>query len=62
MNKALEAHLNQKHDKSSVAYELPAKGPDHCGICEHFEPPHECSEVEGTIQAAAWCRLFEEKT
>ena len=31
----------------------------HCSICAHFQPPKSCALVAGTIDPAAWCRLFE---
>ena len=53
----------QKKLKSEVAYENPARGPDHCGGCRYFEliEPNHCSKVQGIIVASAWCRLFKEK-
>jgi len=47
-----------KRSKESVNY---SKGhPDaHCGICKHFQPPHECELVAGHIVTSYWCRLFE---
>jgi hypothetical protein len=29
-----------------------------CAVCIHFEAPHGCSEVEGIISPAGWCKLF----
>jgi hypothetical protein len=33
----------------------------HCGICEHFTPPHDCALVEGKISPQAWCKFFQKK-
>jgi hypothetical protein len=46
--------------KSAVEYESPAKGPDHCSLCKHFEVRHRhgCEIVAGTILPADWCNKF----
>lgn len=33
----------------------------HCGICEHFRPPHGCTRVQGEVSSGGWCRFFERK-
>jgi hypothetical protein len=49
--------------KSAVAYEHPAKGDDHCGICRHFEVRHKngCAIVAGFIRAEDWCDKFKRR-
>jgi hypothetical protein len=49
-----------KISKTAAEYEHPAKGDNHCGICEYFEQiePDHCSRVRGVIKAEDWCRLF----
>jgi hypothetical protein len=51
-----------KVSKASVAYEHPAAKANHCGICEHWQPPrqppHSCAIVRGRIQPEDWCKRF----
>jgi len=49
-----------KLNKSSVDYSE-GKPHAHCGLCRHFEPPHSCEIVEGTIEPHMWCERFEKK-
>lgn len=44
--------------KSSVGYEAPAKGSDHCSECRHFDGHSSCAIVAGTIRPQDWCRRF----
>lgn len=50
--------------KTEVGFEHPAKGPDHCSECVHFEKrgPHTCEIVAGKIEGTDWCRKFREKS
>jgi len=52
-----DADEPKKRTQKSVNY---SKGTEaaHCGICKHFQPPHDCELVEGHIVPAWWCRLF----
>lgn len=51
-----------KRSKSSVEFQHPAKGMDHCRNCKFFEEPqNRCQKVAGVILPNAWCRLFKEK-
>lgn len=47
--------------KSSVGFEHPAKGPNHCGQCKHFEAPDSCRIVAGMIEGPDWCKRFRDK-
>jgi hypothetical protein len=47
-----------KVSKASVEFEAPAKGPNHCGMCRHFQAPSACELVAGTVRRVDWCRLF----
>lgn len=53
-----KAHEGHKLAKTSVGYEHPAQGPNHCGLCRHFEPKRSCEIVAGTIHREDWCRRF----
>jgi hypothetical protein len=44
--------------KPSVEFEHPARGPHHCGECEHFRAPLACARVAGRVEQEDWCRLF----
>jgi hypothetical protein len=52
--------VTYKKLKSEVQY---SKGmaSKHCGICEHFRPPHSCVKVIGAIDRTYWCELFKRK-
>jgi hypothetical protein len=43
----------------SVMYMPPSKGPFMCGRCEYFRKPHTCIKVEGHIEEAGCCNLFD---
>ena len=49
--------------KSEVSYEHPAKGPNHCSQCVHFEVLHKngCEVVKGHIEPEDWCEKFQQK-
>jgi hypothetical protein len=48
-----------KVSKASVGYEHPAvKPPQHCGTCEHWQPPNSCKVVSGRIQPQDWCKRY----
>lgn len=49
----------EKYTKAGVEYEDPAKGNDHCMLCQHFQRRGSCELVEGKIAAEAWCDEFE---
>ncbi len=53
-----EATENAKVSKTAVAYEHPAAKAQHCGICEHWEPPRSCEVVSGRIRPEDWCKRF----
>jgi hypothetical protein len=50
-----------KSEKSTVGFEHPAKGPNHCGDCVYFRQGT-CTIVAGRIEAEDWCRKFKMKT
>jgi hypothetical protein len=52
-----------KITKAAAEYEHPARGKDHCSMCEYFEEIEKdhCSRVRGIILAGDWCKLFERK-
>jgi hypothetical protein len=45
------------YSKQSVGFEHPAKGPNHCGACQHFRDGR-CEIVSGSVLAEDWCRKF----
>jgi 8-oxo-dGTP diphosphatase len=50
----------EKLPKSAVEYEHPAKGPDHCGLCRHFDHAEAaCELVAGAIATNDWCKKFD---
>lgn len=59
VDEAEDEELEAKKPKSEVNFEHPAKGPNHCSQCIHFDPERACELVEGQIEPEDWCRLFE---
>lgn len=63
--RAALASLNQaqdasKKEKAEVQFEHPAKGPNHCGECKHYDAPSKmCEIVLGSIEPEDWCNQFE---
>lgn len=60
----VQSHVTErKYRKDEVRFEHPAKGKQHCGICEHFEvdAPRHCEIVAGIIESVDWCDRFERK-
>lgn len=53
-----ERDAEPKLSKDAVDYG-PGTRREHCAICRHFQPPHACERVEGTIDPTAWCEEFE---
>lgn len=47
-----------KYTKSEVKFEHPAKGPNHCKDCAHWEAPNRCKLVEGRTLGVDWCEKF----
>jgi hypothetical protein len=55
------ARQKRKASKQSVHYSQGMKT-RHCGICQHFQPPHSCEVVEGKIDPEYWCEKFKAKS
>lgn len=47
-----------KLSHAEVSYEVDAEGPDHCGICTHYES-HSCDIVSAPIYPGGWCNRFD---
>lgn len=50
-----------KRDKAVVVYMDGDKGPFRCDHCEYFTKPNGCEIVEGFIDPAGCCNLFEQE-
>lgn len=62
MAKPLEGLKESKPEKSSkltVVYMDGDKGPFRCDHCEYFSKPNGCHIVEGFIDPAGCCNLYE---
>jgi hypothetical protein len=35
---------------------------ERCALCQHFQPPDDCSRVLGAISPQGWCRFFVRET
>lgn len=51
-----------KLSKTDADYTTNGTNAEHCGICNMFRRPDECTAVAGTIRPSGWCRLFEKKS
>lgn len=59
-NILLEAHMMSggKISKLEAHYTDRGTPEENCGRCEHFEEPHYCELVEGTIDPHGWCKYY----
>jgi len=49
--------LMERYEKSQVEFEHPAKGPNHCSQCVHFQGKT-CEIVKGSVDPEDWCNKF----
>lgn len=54
-----EVRKDGKRTQASVSYQEEPSGDQQCAGCAMYEVPGACSEVEGPITPAGWCRLWE---
>lgn len=54
--------MADKKSKAEADYGPGKPKGDHCGICRHFTPPHDCSVVEGEVSASMWCKYFSRRS
>ncbi len=47
-----------KAEKSTAGYHERSRSASHCHDCVHFEAPHGCSLVEGSINPLGVCNYF----
>ncbi|HWA31584.1 MAG TPA: hypothetical protein VG867_10815 [Rhizomicrobium sp.] len=47
--------------QKAAGYQDKPKGQAMCSNCAHFEPPHSCGIVAGTISPSGWCRFYVKK-
>lgn len=50
-----------KKSQKAVDYQGHAKGGKSCNTCKAFQPPSKCKTVEGFVEPAGWCNLYEKK-
>jgi hypothetical protein len=50
-----------KKPQKSVDYQGHAKGGKSCNTCKAFQPPAKCKTVDGYVEPAGWCNLYEKK-
>jgi hypothetical protein len=53
-----QANAQAKASQKAVGYQDTPKGAQQCDNCRQFVGPASCKIVEGTIAAAAWCRMY----
>lgn len=51
----------EKVDQEAVVYMSGRQGPFRCDHCEYFSAPNRCQIVEGDIDPAGCCNLFEKE-
>lgn len=54
-----EVRKDGKRTQAEVDYQTEPSDDQQCAGCAMYEVPGACSEVEGPITPAGWCRLFE---
>jgi hypothetical protein len=55
--------LPMKRTQASVDYTDHGTYREHCSLCVHFLPPHQCTGVAGHIEPGGYCIRFKrEKT
>lgn len=47
--------------QKAAHYQDKPKGQQKCSGCTHFEPPHSCGIVAGTISPNGWCQFYVKK-
>jgi anaerobic selenocysteine-containing dehydrogenase len=47
--------------QKAAGYQDKPKGQAMCSNCTHFEPPHSCGIVAGTISPHGWCHFYVKK-
>ena len=57
----LKAAKSEKTSKAVVVYMDGDKGPFRCDHCEYFSKPNGCTKVEGFIDPAGCCNLYDSK-
>ena len=57
----LAAAAAPKKSQKTVDYQGHAKGGKSCNSCKAFQPPSKCKTVEGYVEPAGWCNLYEKK-
>lgn len=55
----LKESKSDKRDKFMVVYMDGDQGPFRCDHCEYFSKPNSCQIVEGFIDPAGCCNLYE---
>ncbi|HEV2530339.1 hypothetical protein [Phenylobacterium sp.] len=50
-----------KKPQKAVDYQDHAKGGKSCNSCKAFQPPSKCKTVDGYVEPAGWCNLYEKK-
>jgi hypothetical protein len=50
-----------KKSQKSVDYQGHAKGGKSCNSCKAFQAPSKCKTVEGYVEPAGWCNVYEKK-
>ncbi len=55
----LKSAKPEKTSKSMVVYMDGDQGPFRCDNCEYFSSPNACIKVEGYIDPAGCCNLFD---
>jgi hypothetical protein len=48
----------RKISKASAEYREHAAGKKHCGGCVHFQKPHGCTIVSGSVSSLAVCNYY----
>jgi hypothetical protein len=58
---AHRAAAQTKATQAVAKYQNHPKGQQRCEICVNFQPPNQCTIVEGPISPQGWCQFFAAK-
>jgi hypothetical protein len=48
-----------KQSQEDALYQNKPKNGQVCGICAFFQPPGDCTRVDGNISPTGWCKNFQ---
>lgn len=54
--------MSEKLTQAAARYVVKSRRPgERCGLCSMFRKPYTCTDVQGHIKPAGWCKLFDRR-